>query len=153
MMLGMNSFMLRVTVHSLLASPAGFHVAQLRTGLEQQPKGREEQFAFSLANRQRPAPLHGDLLKRIQGKELVRVQAERDYNKLVKHDEVSTIMNDRTRVVHRDENVTIGQNRQKTVKANETVTIGKNLMKTVQANEREVTAINRSVVVGVSRAR
>lgn len=87
-----------------------------------------------------------------QGKEQVRMQAERDYNKLVKHDEVATIMNDRTKVVHRDENVTIGQNRQKTVKANETITIGKNLLKTVQASEREVTAVNRSVVVGVSRS-
>ncbi|MBK9258553.1 MAG: type VI secretion system tip protein VgrG [Polyangiaceae bacterium] len=103
-----------------------------------------------------------------QGKELVRMQAERDYNKLVKHDEVATIMNDRTKTVHQNETVTIGQNRQKTVKANEsvsigqsrtksiganeTITIGKNLLKTVQASEREVTAINRSVVVGVSRS-
>ena len=87
-----------------------------------------------------------------KGKELVNMQAERDYNKLVKHDEVATIMNDRTKVVQRDENVTIGQNRQKLVKANEMITIGKNLVKTVQANEREVTAINRSVVVGVSRS-
>lgn len=86
------------------------------------------------------------------GKELVRMQAERDYNKLVKHDESATIMNDRTKVVHRDENVTIGQNRNKIVKANETITIGKNLMKTVQASEREVTAVNRNVVVGVSRS-
>lgn len=87
-----------------------------------------------------------------QGKELVRMQAERDYNKLVKHDEVATVMNDRTKTVHRDENVTIGQNRTKLVKANETVTIGKNLMKTVQASEREVTAVNRAVVVGVNRS-
>ncbi|HRI68788.1 MAG TPA: type VI secretion system tip protein TssI/VgrG [Polyangium sp.] len=102
------------------------------------------------------------------GKELLRVQAERDYNKLVKHDEVATVMNDRTKTVHRDENVTIGQDRTKTVqrdenvtigqnrskmvKANETITIGKNLLKTVQASEREVTAVNRSVVVGVSRS-
>jgi len=86
------------------------------------------------------------------GKELVRMQAERDYNKLVKHDENATIMNDRTKVVHRDENVTIGQNRNKTVKANETINIGKNLMKTVQASEREVTAVNRNIVVGVSRS-
>ncbi len=103
-----------------------------------------------------------------QGKELLRMQAERDYNKLVKHDEVATIMNDRTKTVQRDESVTIGQDRNKTVKrdenvtigqnrsksvaANETINIGKNLLKTVQASEREVTAVNRSVVVGVSRS-
>ena len=103
-----------------------------------------------------------------QGKELVRMQAERDYNKLVKHDEVGTVMNDRTKNVHHDEsvtignnrtktvkndeNVTIGNNRTKSVKANEMITIGKNLVQTVQANQREVTAVNRSVVVGVSRS-
>lgn len=71
-----------------------------------------------------------------QGKEQVRMQAEKDYNKLVKN----------------NENVTIGNDRTKLVKANETVTIGKNLMKTVNESEREVTGINRSVVVGVNRS-
>ncbi|MDI3289753.1 type VI secretion system tip protein TssI/VgrG [Polyangium sp. 15x6] len=86
------------------------------------------------------------------GKELVRFQAERDYNKLVKRDENTTVGNDRTKVIQRDENVTIGNDRTKTVKANETISIGKNLMKTVQASEREVTGMNRSVVVGVNRS-
>ncbi|MDI1480860.1 type VI secretion system tip protein TssI/VgrG [Polyangium sp. y55x31] len=86
------------------------------------------------------------------GKELVRFQAERDYNKLVKNDENTTVGNDRTKVIQRDEKVTIGNDRTKTVKANETITIGKNLMKTVQASEREVTGMNRSVVVGVNRS-
>ncbi|MDI1450503.1 type VI secretion system tip protein TssI/VgrG [Polyangium sp. 6x1] len=86
------------------------------------------------------------------GKELVRFQAERDYNKLVKNDENTTVGNDRTKVIQRNENVTIGNDRSKTVKANETIAIGKNLMKTVQASEREVTGVNRSVVVGVNRS-
>ncbi len=70
------------------------------------------------------------------GKELVRMQAERDLTKLVKN----------------DESVTIGNNRTKLVKANEDVTIGKNLSKLVKANEREVTGLNRSIVVGVNRS-
>ncbi|MDC3961328.1 type VI secretion system Vgr family protein [Polyangium jinanense] len=86
------------------------------------------------------------------GKELVRFQAERDYNKLVKNDENTTVGNDRTKVIQRNENVTIGNDRTKTVKANETISIGKNLMKSVQASEREVTGMNRSVVVGVNRS-
>ncbi|MRG96645.1 type VI secretion system Vgr family protein [Polyangium spumosum] len=87
-----------------------------------------------------------------QGKELVRFQAERDYNKLVKNDENTTVGNDRTKEIKRDEKVTIGNDRTKLVKANEAITIGKNLMKTVQASEREVTGVNRSVVVGVNRS-
>jgi len=86
------------------------------------------------------------------GKELVRFQAERDYNKLVKNDENTTVGNDRTKEIKRDEKVTVGNDRTKLVKANETITIGKNLMKTVQASEREVTGVNRSVVVGVNRS-
>ena len=86
------------------------------------------------------------------GKEQVRMQAEKDYNKLVKNNESATIGNDRTKVVQHDENVTIGNDRTKLVKANETITIGKNLMKTVQASEREITGMNRSVVVGVNRS-
>ncbi|UQA58450.1 type VI secretion system tip protein VgrG [Polyangium aurulentum] len=102
------------------------------------------------------------------GKEQVRMQAERDYNKLVKNNEVATIGNDRTKVVKNDENVTIGNDRTKVIKnnenvtigndrtklvqANENITIGKNLAQTVQQNQREVTGINRSVVVGVNRS-
>ena len=52
------------------------------------------------------------------GKELVRFQAERDYNKLVKNDENTTVGNDRTKEIKRNENVTIGNDRSKTVKAN-----------------------------------
>jgi type VI secretion system secreted protein VgrG len=70
------------------------------------------------------------------GKELVRVQAEKDLSKLVKN----------------DEQVTIGHDRTKVVKNNEDVTIGKNLTKQVVENEREVTGLNRTVVVGVNRS-
>ena len=70
------------------------------------------------------------------GNELVRIQAEKDLHKLVKN----------------DEQVTIGHDRTKLVKNNEDVTIGKNLTKQVVENEREVTGINRTVVVGVNRS-
>jgi type VI secretion system secreted protein VgrG len=86
------------------------------------------------------------------GKEQVRMQAEKDYNKLVKNDESATIGNNRTKVVKNNENVTIGNDRTKLVKANENITIGKNLAQTVQQNQREVTGVNRSVVVGVNRS-
>ena len=102
------------------------------------------------------------------GKELVRMQAERDYNKLVKHDEQTTVGNDRTKVIRNNEAVTIGNDRTKVVKNNEAVTIGNDRTKVVKNNEdvtignnfaalvknnmREVTGMNRSQVVGVNRS-
>ncbi|HVJ90927.1 MAG TPA: type VI secretion system tip protein TssI/VgrG [Labilithrix sp.] len=75
-----------------------------------------------------------------QGKELVRMQAEKDLNKLVKHDEQVTIGNDRTREVKRNESVTVGKNRTKQVVQNERVTIGQNQSVTV--------GVNRSAQIG-----
>ena len=70
------------------------------------------------------------------GKELLRMQAEKDMHKLVKNDEDSTV----------------GRNRSRLVKGNEDVTIGKNLSKNVALNEREVTGQNRNISVGVNRS-
>jgi type VI secretion system secreted protein VgrG len=86
------------------------------------------------------------------GSELLRIQAERDLSKLVKHDETVTIGKDRTKTVGHDESVTIGHDRTKLVKANESATIGQNLTKTVKMNEREVTGGSRTISVGINRA-
>jgi type VI secretion system secreted protein VgrG len=86
------------------------------------------------------------------GSEIIRVQAEKDWTKLVKNDEEAVVGRDRTRVVKHDESVTIGNSRSKVVKKNEDVVIGKNLTKKVGANEREVTMLNRVISVGVSRS-
>ena len=70
------------------------------------------------------------------GKELVRIQAEKDLNKLVKN----------------DENVTIGHDRTKVVKNNDDLTVGKNRTKQVVENERALIGLNRTLVVGVNRS-
>jgi type VI secretion system secreted protein VgrG len=62
------------------------------------------------------------------GEELLQIQAERDFTKLVKHDETVTVGNDRS------------------------LTVGRHLTKLVNENEREVTGVNRSVVVGNNRS-
>jgi type VI secretion system secreted protein VgrG len=74
------------------------------------------------------------------GKELLRMQAEKDMNKLVKNDEQSVVGRDRTREVKRNESVTVGKNRTKQVVKNERVTIGENQSITV--------GINRSAYIG-----
>lgn len=70
------------------------------------------------------------------GKELFRMQAERDMNKLVKHDEQSTVGRDRTRLVKRNESVTVGGSRTQRVKL----------------NEQQVVGLNQTITVGVNRA-
>jgi type VI secretion system secreted protein VgrG len=69
------------------------------------------------------------------GSELLRMQAEKDMQTLVKNDQRESVVRDRTRDVGR----------------NESVLIGKNLTKQVTGNERETTGLNRSITVGVNR--
>jgi type VI secretion system secreted protein VgrG len=69
------------------------------------------------------------------GEELVRMQAEKDQNVLVKHDLHETVGNDRTRLVGGNEDVTIAKNRSQ---------------KVVQ-NEQQVVALTQTITVGVNR--
>ncbi|WP_437312038.1 type VI secretion system Vgr family protein [Sorangium sp. So ce388] len=66
------------------------------------------------------------------GKELVRMQAERDLHKKVKNDESVNIGNDRVSAIGRDEEQTVGND----------------FMKQVVNNAREVVGMNRSRAVG-----
>ena len=69
------------------------------------------------------------------GRELLRMQAEKDLHKLVKH----------------DEDIIVGRNRTTHIKGNDDLTVNKNLSKHVLLNEREVTGLNRTTAVGVNR--
>jgi type VI secretion system secreted protein VgrG len=66
------------------------------------------------------------------GQELVRFQAEKDHNELVKNDRSSNIGNDRTTNIGNDESQTVGNN----------------LMQQVQNNLSEMVGMNRSRSVG-----
>jgi type VI secretion system secreted protein VgrG len=76
------------------------------------------------------------------GKELVRIQAEKDLQRLVKHDETDTVGHDRTRVVVHDESLTVGNNRSRQVGLNEDIAIG--------VNQSEVIGLNRALMVGAN---
>ncbi|AKT41299.1 type VI secretion system Vgr family protein [Chondromyces crocatus] len=69
------------------------------------------------------------------GKELLRMQAERDLNKLVKHDEQGTIGNDRTTSIGHNEDTTVGNDAMKQVLNNAREIIGMNHARAVGANE------------------
>src|SRR5262249_23909476 len=83
------------------------------------------------------------------GKELVRVQAEKDWNMLVKKDEQDTVGRDRTRAVKRNESITIGENRTKQIVQNERVTIGQNQSVTVGVNRTAQIGNNDTTTVGI----
>ncbi len=74
------------------------------------------------------------------GKELVRIQAERDLHRLVKHDEEDAVLNDRSRTVGRDESVAVGGDRTHQVTGNERIAIGQ--------NQRTFIGVNRATQVG-----
>ncbi len=102
------------------------------------------------------------------GRELVRMQAEKDLDKLVKNDErvvvghdrtklvknddSLTVNRDRTKVVDRDEDTTIGHDRRKLVKNDDDFTVGGNRQKRVQKNEREMVALSRTRMVGLNES-
>jgi len=82
-----------------------------------------------------------------QGKELLRMQAEKDLTKLVKNDESVNIGNDRTKSVGHDDTHTVGNDRSRVVGNNESVTIGVNQTITVGANQTTTVGGDRKVTV------
>ncbi|WP_437293133.1 type VI secretion system Vgr family protein [Sorangium sp. So ce426] len=109
------------------------------------------------------------------GRELLRMQAERDLDKLVKHDETVRIGNDRVKQVGHDDTLTVGHDRSRNVGNDETVHVGRdesrvvggdrsrsvgndesvtirnNRSKTIGGNEDADIAGNQSQVVGMNR--
>jgi type VI secretion system secreted protein VgrG len=107
-----------------------------------------------------------------KGQEEIYLQAEKDWNILVKndkthliqHDETLTVDNDRTRTVHHDEKVTIDNDRTKTVHRDETltvdqdrtrivhhdekVTIDNDRNKEVKKNQQEKIGVDKTITVG-----
>ncbi|KYF57786.1 hypothetical protein BE04_39510 [Sorangium cellulosum] len=82
-----------------------------------------------------------------QGKELLRMQAEKDLTKLVKNDESVTIGNDRTKSVGHDDTHTVGNDRSRVVGNNEAVTIGVNQTITVGSNHTTTVGGDQRVTV------
>ncbi len=82
------------------------------------------------------------------GRELVRMQAEKDLNKLVKHDEDVTIGNDRTKQIGRDDSHDVGRDRQRTVGRDESVDVGQDRTRTVGRDEKATIGQDRATEIG-----
>ena len=80
-----------------------------------------------------------------KGQELVRMQAEKDLDKLVKNDERVKIGHDRTKEVVHDDSLDVGNDRTRTVGHDETVTIGHDRTRRVENDE--------TVTIGHDRTR
>ncbi len=91
----------------------------------------------------------------LMGKEEVYLQAEKDWNILVKndkgqtvgHDEKLQVKNDRTKNVDHDQKETIGNNKDITVVKDHTESIGENMVIKVGKNLSETTGENKTVSV------
>jgi type VI secretion system secreted protein VgrG len=83
----------------------------------------------------------------LAGSELVRMQAEKDLRKLVKHDENVTIGHNRTKRVANEDSLTVGNNRTRVVGNNESVTIGANQTLTVGGNQTTTIGANQTLTV------
>jgi len=79
-----------------------------------------------------------------KGSEHVYLQAEKDWQILVKHDERRQVGHDRVKEVTNDETTSIGGNRTETVDKDETITVSGNRTETVSKNESVTVSISRS---------
>ncbi|MCA9624069.1 MAG: type VI secretion system tip protein VgrG [Myxococcales bacterium] len=82
-----------------------------------------------------------------KGSEQVYMQAERDMDTLVKHDQTLTVRHDRTKVVDNDEQVEVGHDRSERVKNDESITIDHDRTELVQHDETITIGNDRTELV------
>jgi len=97
----------------------------------------------------------------LSGKELVRMQAEKNLDKLVKNDESVVIGHDRTKLVKHDDRLTVEHDRRKNVDHDETTRVGNDRRELVEHDERivigndrdELVKKNEDLVIGKNRSK
>jgi len=85
-----------------------------------------------------------------KGEELVYVQAEKDYEKLVKHDRMRKIGNDETLEVGRNQAEEIGENKSLSIGKDHTEKIGENKTLTIGKNHSEKIGEDATIDIGKS---
>lgn len=77
-----------------------------------------------------------------QGSEEIYIQAQKDWNSLIKHDETRTVKNDRTTTIHVNDTRTVetGDDKITVQKGNRTITVAQNISETSQQGNISVTA-------------
>jgi type VI secretion system secreted protein VgrG len=85
-----------------------------------------------------------------KGSELVNMQAEKDFNSLVKNDETTEVKHDRTDKVDHDETVTIGNDQSTTIKGQETRKVAKDRTTNVDGTEKLTVGKDQQINVGTT---
>ena len=88
-----------------------------------------------------------------KGQELVRMQAEKDLDKLVKHDESVRIGHDRTKDVGHDDSLHVGHDRSRVVDHDETVDVGHDETRSVANDRTRSVGNDETVSVGNDETR
>ncbi len=83
-----------------------------------------------------------------RGREHLYVQAQKDMDTLVKHDQMCAVGNDRRGVVQHDDSIAVGHDRTKVVHFNEIEVTGMNRTATVGVNRNTTVGVDDSTLVG-----
>ncbi len=88
-----------------------------------------------------------------KGQELLRMQAEKDLKKLVKHDENVNIGNDRTKQVGHDDKLNVGNDRSRQVGHDESVQVGHDEQRQVSNDRSRQVGNDEQVTIGNNRTK
>ena len=81
------------------------------------------------------------------GSEEVYLQAQKDFNELVKHDHGTTVNNDQTNTVHGQQTETVDKDQTITVHQNQTLTVDLDQTHTVHKNQTLTVDVNQTITV------
>lgn len=84
-----------------------------------------------------------------KGSELVYLQAEKDYQSLVKNDETTEVKNDRTDTVGGKETVTIKKDQSTTIQGQETRKVSKDRTTNIDGNDQQTIASGKNYTIDV----
>jgi type VI secretion system secreted protein VgrG len=85
-----------------------------------------------------------------KGSELLSVQAEKDFNSLVKNDETTEVKHDRTDKVGNNETVTIGKDQSTTINGQETRKVAKDRTTNIDGTEKLTVGKDQKINVGAT---
>ncbi len=82
------------------------------------------------------------------GREVIHIQAQKDYTELVKHDQSSTVRNNRSASVTANDSMTVGGNQSFTVTGEQSHTIAKAQSNDIGENRKSTIAHNDTIDAG-----
>ena len=88
----------------------------------------------------------------LKGEEEIYLQAEKDWNTLVKNDHSRDVQHDETLHVGNDRNKSVDNDQTETIGANKTISVGKNHSESIGENETISVGDNEDITIGKNRS-